>query len=349
MAGLRVVHVLAGVSAGGLFGGCDERVPLGSWAAEPPSASGGTATSGGTAGSPGTTGGASGATTLGGAGGNGEPSGEAGAAAASGEGPDSDRLCGLQGTPGPLNTPGTEPARDVTLTYRDYSWPSPVDSIEWEVRVESNPPTDGYFWAHDFRFTSRGAGLIGIQKNGVYQAEPPLGFSEFADMFVFWISPNPLRAELGDVPSPLARTATTVDATTWLTIHAKYAWQPCKSYFIRVGQHAVEPSGAVWYGAWIREGTSSTETFVGRILVPGTWGKIADKSSAFSNRIGWGPAKECGAHEYASAYFGLPTANGGTVRPTSFSDRFGDPLRCPTSRMTEFSDGVRHELGLPLP
>jgi hypothetical protein len=164
-------------------------------------------------------------------------------------------------------------------------------------------------------------------------------------MVVFWIS-APLGAELGDVAYPDARTYFKTDGGEWWTIHARYDFETCRVYRLRVGRQSADASGNVWYGAWIRDTVTNAETFVGRILVPASWGQLAAATSMFSNRIGYAPLTTCGSPEPASARFGVPSANAGSVRPSSHVNRFAEPRQCPTSRFTELAGSVRHEIGL---
>jgi hypothetical protein len=302
---------------------CDDRVSLGSWQA---AVSGG----GGAAGGGSATGGAS----------IGEQAGSAGeddGATAT--------LCGSGGDAGSLEPGGS--AVGVTVTYTDWTWPATFDSLEWELGVESEFDRDGYFWAHRFAFVGGPTGFVGIQARGGYQAEPPDGFIDVTNMVVFWISSSPLRAELGDVPYPDARTYLTSESgSEWWTIHARYDWDACKTYQFRVGPQATESSGDVWYGAWVRDRATSVETYIGRILVPAAWGKL-ESSSMWSTRIGYAPLGSCRDPEPASALFGIPTADGGTLRPSSHTNRLAEPRECGTSRVTDFRNGVRQEIGLP--
>jgi hypothetical protein len=303
--------------------GCDESVSLGSWGT-----SGGATNTAGSA-----SGGTSGAG-RGGAGGDG-----AGAGGTS-------SMCFRAGEPGPLNLAGGEAG--ITLTYSDWSWPAPLDSMEWDFQLENDLERDGYFWAHQFQFTASAGGFVGLQYRGGYQAEPPTGRVEIENMAVFWISSAPLRAELGDIVYPDGRTHLSFEnGSDWWTINVIYEWQVCRVYRLRVGRQATEPNGQIWYGTWVRDTVTNVETFIGRILVPAAWGQLSTESSMWSNRIGHTPVTSCSVPEPASAVFGTPTGNQGTVTPLlPPENRFALPLRCASSRFTKFPDAVRHELGI---
>lgn len=271
--------------------------------------------------------------------------GNAGAAGSGGTDPGSVWSCADTGTPGPLSVAGD--TTGITLTYTDWAWPTPLDSLEWDLMVESDFQRDGYFWAHQFDFVGSPGGFLGLQSRGGYQADPPDGPVETTNMVVFWISSSPLGAELGDVAYPNARTYFKSEAGgQWWTIHARYAFEACRVYRLRVARHSTDGAGNIWYGAWIRDTVTNLETFVGRILVRASWGQLAAASSMFSNRIGYAALTSCESPEPASARFGVPSANGGGVRPSSHTNRFADPRQCPTSRFTELAGSVRHEIGL---
>lgn len=307
---------------------CTDDVSLGAWGNAGAGALSGTG--GKSGGAAGTSGGAAGTS-----GGTAGASGSAGAVAA----------CLRPGQPGPLNAPGS--AIEATTTYTDWTWAEPFDSLEWDLQIESQPTTGGNFWAQNFTFANSPGGFLGLQSRGGYQADPPDGDVQTTNMVVFWVSSNPLRAELGDIAYPKARTYLKADAVSnWWTIHAQFDFQTCRLYHLRVARHSLEPTGDIWYGAWIRDGVTNLETFLGRILVPAAWGQLAGKTSMWLSRIGYGELRSCSELEPISGIFGLPTADRGTVRPLSFDNHFEKTPSCAASRFTVFSDGIRHEIGV---
>lgn len=287
---------------------------------------------------------------AGGAGGSGGEGGEAGSSTASG-GSAGSMGCQTPGTVSPLNSPGSDV--DVTATSTDFTWATGFDSTEIELVVESEHVRDGYFWAYQFSLAGNPVGgFVGLQANGGYQAVPPNGEVELTTMAVFWISGAPLKAALGNIAFPDARTylkvdnpATTPNPNTWWTIHAKYPFSRCRPYRLRVARVAQESNGDIWYGATIRDVQASVDTYIGRILVPAAWGQIRS-TSAFTDRIGWGTATSCSYPEYASGRFSFPSAGDGSLLPLTHPNRFAVPAHCGTSRFTELAGGVRHELSV---
>lgn len=250
------------------------------------------------------------------------------------------------GTPGPRNAAGSK--LEVTVTYTDWTWPAPSDSLEWDFTLENGVSRDGYFWAHGFDLVGSTGGFIGLQYRGGYQADPPDGVVQVENMLVFWMSSHPLRAELGDVAYPNARKYLKIDANgEWWTIHALYDWQVCRTYRLRVARHSTEANGDIWYGAWVLDTVTNVELFFGRILVPAAWGQISTTTQMWSNRIGFTELRSCSELEPVSAIFGYPTANSGTVHPGPPQNRFESPPSCGSSRFTDFPDEVRQELGVP--
>ncbi len=252
--------------------------------------------------------------------------------------------CGATGTAGAVNQAGVAPG--VTITYTDWLWTGPFDSLEWELRVEVAPPNDGYIWAQEFSLANGNTGLVTLQANGGYQAEPPAGPTQIANIVQFWISGPPIRAELGDIAAPDARTSIeTQVGLEWWTINALYEFVTCRTYRFSVVREETEPTGGRWYAARVSDTEAGAETLIGRILVPEVWGRFAPPTRSWTNRIGWAPVGTCDVPEAVSAIFGMPTANGGAIVPSSRNNRFAMPPLCPSSRITDFSNAVRQEAG----
>jgi hypothetical protein len=252
--------------------------------------------------------------------------------------------CGATGDEVLVNQPGV--GVGVTITYTDWIWTGPFDSLEWELRIEVAPPNDGYLWAHEFSLANGNTGLITMQANGGYQAEPPAGPTVIANIVQFWISGPPIRAELGDIPAPDARTSIeTQVGLEWWTINARYEFETCRTYRFSVAREETEPTGGRWYAGRILDTETGAETLIGRILVQEVWGRFAAPIRSWTNRIGWTPATTCDVPEPAAAIFGVPTANGGSVVPTLRNNRFAMPPLCPSSRITNFPNAVRQEIG----
>ncbi|HVR18520.1 MAG TPA: hypothetical protein VMS65_02450 [Polyangiaceae bacterium] len=245
---------------------------------------------------------------------------------------------------GPV-TPGG-PTTGVTVPYTDFDWPAPFASIEWEMRVEQEPTTDGTIWANQVAFADGSSALVALQARGGFQADPPSGPVVRTKMVQFWISGPPLEAELGDIQYPDARAYQTLQAgSSWWTIDARFDWVTCRAYRLRVEPDTIEPGRGVWYRGLVIDTETAVETLIGRILVPEASGGLTAPTTSFSNRIGWTPLIACADAEPVSVLFGTPLADGARPESLSRTHRFGDPLACADTRFTVFPDAVRQEVG----
>jgi len=257
--------------------------------------------------------------------------------------------CGEVGEPGAFNTPGN--AVGATGVVTDWIFPTPVESQQWDLMIEQDvEPKDpgalrkaGYYWQQVFSFEEGVSGRLGLQSEGGYQLLPPAGAVEFTKMAAFWLSGPPLDAELGDISYPDARVGEqTAAGVDWYTIHAKFEWEECHVYQLRVAPHAVDTDG-IWYGAWINDKTSGEDTFLGRMLLPPDVGLMNSFVSSRSDPIDY-ELFSCPAADQVSAVFGAPTTVQGDSVADVSSNRFDVTLRCGGSRSTPFAGAVRHEL-----
>jgi hypothetical protein len=260
------------------------------------------------------------------------------------------------GIPGEVNEPGSEFDIGTTKIFTDWIWPKAIESIEWDLVIETDPEVDGYYWAHQFSFAEGIPGYFGLQAHGGYQEDPtptpsmPTGSRpSFVKMALLWIRGAP-EGEVGDIPFPDARAAVvTTGAVEWMTVHARFEWEACHLYRLKLAKHSVSEDGDNWFGFWIHDRTTDVQTFFGRVRVPGAAGQFLNLSTSFTNRIDDAPGPTvvtCEDPEPASAIFGIPSANDGQLVPSGSRPRFADPPRCPSSRFTELVNGVRQEIGL---
>jgi hypothetical protein len=318
----------------GALAACRDEVPLGSWLEG------------------GRDGGAGDAGAINGSGG--VPGGEGGASAgAGGDGGATASLpeCLAPGTPGAINVAGTEPGSTETST--EWTLSDRVESLEWDLVVErdvieTEPASTGYYYHQRFFFDRGIVGIFGIQAEGIYQSEPPASDVDITKIAVFWLSGPPLEAQLGDIPYPDARVApTTANGVNWLTIHARFPWEVCHVYRFRVAPESTDPSGNVWYGAWIDDTTTGDSTLIGRMLISAESGLISTLTISRVSPFVY-DARTCAVPSPTSALFGAPRGNGGSVGASLSANRFESPARCATSRFTSFEGAVRHQIG-PMP
>ena len=334
--------------------GCSDRVPLGAFArpgpaAEPQAGGGGSGGQGGT-----DTGGGpiTGGTSTGGTGG--APPATGGAPNATGgvsTGGSPVDACNQEGTPGGVNGRGS--GVGVTIPHTDWTWPDLLTSLEWDLTVETELERDGYFFTHEFRLESGAYGFLGMQPRGRYSPDLSQPDVDITNIVVFWISAAPLGtppldSELGDIQPPDARTSAQVQQNIqWLAINARYDFEICRTYRLRVATDSTDSSGNIWYAAYVRDLTTDIETYLGRILVPAEWGKMQVTTTMWSNRIGHAALTSCSSAEPASALYGTPSAvvDGEVVAPERSRNRYEAPA-CPDARFTVLPSGVRHELGV---
>ncbi len=303
---------------------CSGRVPLGAWASSGDAQSGGDGSGGAQAGA----------------------ASDAGAAGEGGAAADPPyRACHDAGGATTLSTPrGT--STTLTIPYVDWTWPSTLESLEWDLEIETESVEDGFFWAHKFNFGNVSS-FMGLQDRGRYVPDPREPSFVTTKMVLFAVASAPTRTELGDVTDPDDAHAVLDPGTQWWTIHVRYDWVPCRMYHLRVALEGSE-AGDNWYGAWITDSETQLTTYLGRMLLPGSWGSIGMNTSTWSNRIGWSALSSCRSSETASAFFGTPSGNGGSVRPLASDAHFGE-ASCALSSYTTFSNGVRQVLNAPRP
>jgi len=325
----------------GLSIACREEVPLGAWdlASDTTGQAGATSTVATTTTSTvGTTG----------------TGGGAGAASDGGEVPPPLPACLEAGTPGPLNAPGV--VIGATETATDWTWPEPVDAVQFDLRVEREIARDpntiatvGYYYAYQFSLLEGAAGFLGIQEDGIFTLnpdDPPAEqMTRVTKMAVFWLSGSPLAAELGDITGDDARIADiTASGIDYVTIHAVFDWEVCRTYRLRVGPESTESDGSIWYGAWIEDVDAESETFLGRMHLPADSGQFSPFSISRTYPIEYVEPGSCDLPAEGSVLYGAPHSIDGEVRATVGTNRFAPPVGCSSSRFTEFEGAVRHEL-----
>jgi hypothetical protein len=150
------------------------------------------------------------------------------------------------------------------------------------------------------------------------------------------------------VPFPDARAAEeAANGVPGRSIQTKFDWQPCHEYRIRLGLDGTDESGNRWYGATVVNNTTGDSTYLGHMLVPLEWGRLATTATMWAERFTLTATASCADVEYSSVVFGHPTGNAGTVSPLPHTNRFGLPAQCGSSRFTDFPNAIRHETGVP--
>ena len=228
-------------------------------------------------------------------------------------------------------------------TYTYLRWPAPngpfdgFDSFEWELTPELDT-SQGYFWAHQFTLRDSGdppsGGYVGLQANGSY----PPGRPTKVAIFSIW---NALDARGPGIAQRFGG-----EGTGYQTL-IRWAWVAGRRYQLRVGAAGTDRRADRWWVATVRDTATDSTAEIGRILVPEIWNKL-DTCSVAWTELFFPPIRRCADMECASSLWANFTADRETLRPTSIDSRFGEPARCPNSRIATLEGGVvRHEMGLP--
>jgi hypothetical protein len=114
-----------------------------------------------------------------------------------------------------------------------------------------------------------------------------------------------------------------------------------------------------WWQTSVADLAGGTETTVGGIRVPASWGglDLAGRGSAMwvefyaANAPGGAATGELVPHSrvrFGTPAAGVGGAGGGAVAPAGHANRLGEG-ECANSRVGDDGDGVLHEMGIPPP
>jgi hypothetical protein len=206
--------------------------------------------------------------------------------------------------------------------------------------VLRDPGPTTYFWAHSWCFEGGDVGYLGLQAHDRRDD----GSQGRLAVFSVW-------SAIGCADNPGCHAG--VEGSPFWTCRLAYQWQPGHGYRLRVAR-----ARAGWWRASVADLADGTETTVGSIRVPASWGglDLAARHSAMwvefyaANAPGGVAADELVPH--TRVRFGAPTAGvgpaagGGTVAPAGHANRLGEGEGA-DSRVGDDSDGVLHEMGIP--
>jgi hypothetical protein len=254
-------------------------------------------------------------------------------------------------------------------TYADWYYPgSGLQSIEWtEVPVQDPAPSlaaEGllHYYAYTFSLNNStsaiGFGYAGFQTNGIFNGTQEGKVINFS----FWGNTG------GDSPSPGLVNPSNQESGgyqimfpfVWTVSH-KYAFQ------LKPGPGGTSSSGK-WWGLYVQDLNTSVTTYVGEELMPTTIGGldsslIETHTGAFGEDLHWwnsldGSTKySCSDFQNSSMATINVTANGGTVKPSSFSaytnslqpstdsDNGYKTTNCPVTNYTDTNNNVQMNLG----
>lgn len=195
----------------------------------------------------------------------------------------------------------------VATTYRSFA-EIPARgfySLDSFVTVLSDEGQTDYMWAQQLRFAKGDQAYVGLQSNGVIDG------SRVGKMAIF------------SVYSGVAGHGSTCDAFTGegsgFSCRIPYEWVEGREYRLRVHEVccAEQPAQEERWGAWVLDTVTGTETLIGSITVPGSWGWIESSTTAFTSYFG--DLTDCNEMPYAKARFGDLTGDSG--RYAAHTDR----------------------------
>ncbi|VVE24435.1 hypothetical protein PCA20602_03318 [Pandoraea capi] len=191
-------------------------------------------------------------------------------------------------------------AGGMAIVYRTF----PVVSggyhdMEFTITVTKEPGYNGRtYWAHQWSFTgTQDSGYVGLQSVSGY--DKILNFS-------IWNATG-WRDSTGANCGYFSHEGNGVQC--WIN----YAWKEGVTYKVRVAK-----DGADGWRATIIDTQTNAQVAVATIVVPTSYGGLSQLVEWVENfSQGQNELPSCAAVPTAIAVYGVPTANGGTVRPSS--------------------------------
>jgi len=219
------------------------------------------------------------------------------------------------------------PAYAAVRPIQPYTWWQGLSAgyynLDERITIDAHTPDAPLFWAHQFGFVSSGVGYIGLQM------APGKKFARFS----IW------DATGASGPNCHTFGGEGVGYTCELP---SYPWVVGRAYRLRVWQLFPEGTGQ-WWGGWVQDTVSGTDTFIGRILVPHQ--RLLVSSVSWTEYYGV-DLSSCDQTPKAKARWEFPTADNGSVRASSGSNVLGSGSGCPTAaRVAGIPSGSLQELG----
>jgi hypothetical protein len=222
------------------------------------------------------------------------------------------------------------------MAYIWYSWPQlPISGFyNFDVLLTINVDPgvqSSYYWAHQFHFKNGDGGYMGLQTNGCMQGE---WVGKMA-IFSIW---EALEAE----PGPGASCEWFTGEGVGWSCRIPYEWVEGRTYRLRIWALGIDEQENEWWGAWIIDTSTSQETFIGKIKVPGSWQWLEDYSAVWVEY--YGQVNDCNSIPYAKARFEQPVADNGSFIPQDLTPAIG--TTCPNAQITFIENqGVIFETG----
>lgn len=188
----------------------------------------------------------------------------------------------------------------------DRRWPDTpkgYDDFETPFTVTKEPGSNGHtYWAHQWSYQAKGSegGYVGLQQRS--------GDDKYVN-FSIWGASSWRDLNSGTSCRPFGHEGSGVQCD------AKYDWKENVEYRIKISQ--VDDKS---WKASIFDTSSGSTTNVATIVLPDNRGGLSSLSQWVENYAqGDEQPKDCGDVPSAVAVYGVPTANGGTVKPIESS------------------------------
>lgn len=218
-------------------------------------------------------------------------------------------------------------------TYTDWYWPASAQgyyNFDHDLNVQYVTPDAPYFWSHQFGFIGGDGGYLGLQSRGI-------GFNGYVGklaIFSIWQA-NGASGSCG----------TFAGEGEGYSCKIPYQWVSGRRYRLRLWAVSADALGTWWVAA-VMDRSTGVETQIGLIRVPPSWGWLGSWSVMWTEYFG-GPLSSCSAQPYSRAIFYAPTANAGTVSPSSRHNHLSQGTGCNNGRITDLGWGVMQEMGVP--
>lgn len=201
------------------------------------------------------------------------------------------------------------------MAYTWYDWPQlPVNgfyNFDVLLTIDVDPGVQSsYYWAHSFYFKNEKTGYMGLQTNGYIKGQL---VGKMA-IFSIW---DALEAE----PGPGASSEEFTGEGEGWSCRIPYEWIEGRTYRLRVRALGNDEQGNEWWGAWIIDTSTSQETYIGKIKVPGSWQWLDDSSAVWVEY--YGQVNNYDSIPYAKARFEQPTADDGNFSPQKLTSIIG--------------------------
>lgn len=227
------------------------------------------------------------------------------------------------------------PRATPRLPYTEWHWPPPpvvggFGCFEHVLVPENDPgPGTTYFWAHQFHLQGGQGGYLGLQTTG-NRADGSLG--KIA-IFSLW------DATGGDGPGVVRFGG---EGTGW-SARSPLLWEAGHRYRLRI-EAADDTAEGRWWAATVADLDTGDDHHIGRLRARSGWRRLSSWSVMWTEYYG-PPLASCADLAPVSATFSVPRADGDVV-PARRHSHLGEG-GCDTTRITDLSSGVRHEMGLP--